>query len=175
MYHFTYLNQKFEEVKRLDEAVMVEIIDVKSGQAGQYNVDDFKNLLWEGDYIMESLESVGFDPDGTKDDVVESNPEDDDTNDETNDEIMDEIPPEDLAKLKRESKNSSYLLPSKMANDDDVKDWITVKGRHIPLKDGESKDESVKKFLSNDKRKLKESQRKPQKKKNGVMKKQKKK
>ena len=33
-------------------------------------------------------------------------------------------------------------------NDDDIKEWITVKGNHIPIKEGETKKEAVEKFIN---------------------------
>lgn len=34
------------------------------------------------------------------------------------------------------------------ANDDDIESWITVKGNHIPIKKGQSKEDAVKEFIS---------------------------
>ena len=33
------------------------------------------------------------------------------------------------------------------ANDDDIESWITVKGNHIPIKKGQSKEDAVKSFI----------------------------
>lgn len=45
-----------------------------------------------------------------------------------------------------------------MNSDDDIKEWITVKGNHIPIKKGQTKEEAVKSFLDEKKKKDESSQ-----------------
>lgn len=43
------------------------------------------------------------------------------------------------------------------ANDDDIESWITVKGNHIPIKKGQSKEDAVKSFIAGKKKNLVEN------------------
>lgn len=43
------------------------------------------------------------------------------------------------------------------ANDDDIESWITVKGNHIPIKKGQSKEDAVKSFIAGKKENLVEN------------------
>ena len=45
------------------------------------------------------------------------------------------------------------------ANDDDIKEWITVKGNHIPIMKGETKEEATKKFIEKQEQKERPTQK----------------